>query len=152
MSLMEQFANPDTMQSLSMGEKLAGAGITTLMGMGITFLVLILLWACIAIMTKFTYRPNKETKAPGAAAAPAAPAPAAAPSPSPAAPAASVAASPAASDDSLIAVISAAIAAYESEQGGGSGNFIVRKISRVSGEATAWSSAGRMDCINSRKR
>lgn len=147
MSLMEQFANPETMHSLSMGEKLAGAGITTLMGMGITFLVLILLWACIAIMTKFTYRPNKETKASGSAAAPAAPA-AAASSPTPP-PAATV---PAAADDSLIAVISAAIAAYESERGGSAGNLVVRKISRVSGEATAWSNAGRMDCINSRKR
>ena len=44
MSLMEQFANPETMQSLSIGDKLAGAGITTVMGMGITVVVLILLW------------------------------------------------------------------------------------------------------------
>lgn len=132
MSLMEQFANPDTMQGLSMGEKLAGAGITTLMGMGITFLVLVLLWACIAIMTKFTYRPNKETKAPQPAAAAGAPA-----QPS--------------ADADLIAVITAAIAAYEGGKGG-SGNLVVRKISRVSGEATAWSNAGRADCIASRKR
>ncbi|NBI63771.1 hypothetical protein D3Z38_12065 [Clostridiales bacterium] len=146
MSLMEQFANPETMHSLSMGEKLAGAGITTLMGMGITFVVLILLWACIAIMTKFTYRPNKETKAPSAAAAPV-------PTPVPtAAPAAPAVTAPANADDSLIAVISAAIAAYESERRGGNGNLIVRKISRVSGETTAWSNAGRIDCINSRKR
>lgn len=140
MSLMEQFANPDTMQSLSMGEKLAGAGITTLMGMGITFLVLVLLWACIAIMTKFTYRPNKETKAPE---------PAAAAQAAPAAPAASQA-QPSA-DANLIAVITAAIAAYESGKGG-PGNLVVRKISRVSGETTAWSDAGRADCIASRKR
>ena len=59
MSLMEQFANPETMQSLSIGDKLAGAGITTVMGMGITFVVLILLWGCIAFMTKITYRPKK---------------------------------------------------------------------------------------------
>jgi hypothetical protein len=49
-------------------------------------------------------------------------------------------------------VISAAIAAYERERRGGNGNLIVRKISRVSGETTAWSNAGRIDCINSRKR
>ena len=59
MGLMEQFANPDMMHSLSVGDKLVGAGITTLMGMGITFIVLILLWGCIAIMTKFTYRQKK---------------------------------------------------------------------------------------------
>ncbi len=139
MSLMERFANPELMPDMSMGEKLAGAGITTLMGMGITFLVLILLWACIAIMSKFTYRPNKETKAPATAASASAPA---------AAPAAAQS-EVAAADDSLIAVISAAIAAYEGASG--SGNLIVRKISRVSGETTAWSEAGRLDCVNSRK-
>lgn len=134
MGLMEQFANPDTMQSLSMGEKLAAAGITTVMGMGITFLVLILLWGCVAVMTKFTYRPKKEEK-PQASAAPAAPA-------------APAAAAPAAADDSLIAVISAAIAAYE---GGSPNNLVVRKISRISGETTVWGDAGRADCIDSRK-
>lgn len=128
MGLMEQFANPDTMQSLSMGEKLAAAGITTVMGMGITFLVLILLWGCVAVMTKFTYHPKKEEK-PQASAAPAA-------------------AVPAAADDSLIAVISAAIAAYE---GGSPNNLVVRKISRISGETTVWGDAGRADCIDSRK-
>lgn len=133
MGLMEQFANPETMHSLSMGEKLAGAGITTIMGMGITFLVLILLWGCVAIMTKFTYRPKKEEK-PQASAAPAA---------TPAAPAA-----PAAADDSLIAVISAAIAAYE---GGSANNLVVRKIRRISGDTTVWGDAGRADCIDSRK-
>lgn len=135
MSLMEQFANPDTIHSLSMGEKLAGAGITTLMGMGITFLVLILLWGCIAVMTKFTYRPNKGEKAPqttDAAAAPSAPETVTA----------------AAADDTLIAVISAAIAAYE---GGSANNLVVRKIRRISGDTTAWGDAGRTDCIDSRK-
>ncbi|MCB6992789.1 OadG family protein [bacterium 210820-DFI.6.37] len=135
MSLMEQFANPDTIHSLSMGEKLAGAGITTLMGMGITFLVLILLWGCIAVMTKFTYRPNKGEKAPqttDAAAAPSAPETVTA----------------AAADDTLIAVISAAIAAYE---GGSANNLVVRKIRRISGDTTAWGDAGRADCIDSRK-
>lgn len=135
MSLMEQFANPETMHSLSMSEKLAGAGITTLMGMGITFIVLLLLWACIAIMTKFTYRPKKIDATPQKADAAAAPAAAAATTVN------------AAADDSLIAVITAAIAAIQ----GGSNNFIVRKIRRMSGETTAWSDAGRADCIDSRK-
>lgn len=134
MGLMEQFANPETMHSLSMGEKLAGAGITTVMGMGITFLVLILLWGCVAIMTKFTYRPKKEEQAPQQTSA--------------AAPSAAPAVTPAAADDSLIAVISAAIAAYE---GGSPNNLVVRKISRISGATTVWGDAGRADCIDSRK-
>ena len=135
---MEQFANPDTVHSLSLSEKMAGAGVTTLMGMGITFIILILLWGCIAIMTKFTYRPNKGDKAPkttDAAAAPSAAAP-------------QVTETPAAADDTLIAVISAAIAAHE---GGTANNFVVRKIRRISGDTTAWSDAGRADCIDSRK-
>ncbi len=137
MSLMEQFANPDTVHSLSIGEKMAGAGITTLMGMGITFIVLILLWGCIAVMTKITYRPKKGDKAPQTTDA------AAAPSVAP-----TIAAAPAAADDTLIAVISAAIAAHE---GGSANGFVVRKISRISGDTTAWGDAGRSDCINSRK-
>ena len=136
MSLMEQFANPDTIHSLSMGEKLAGAGVTTMMGMGITFLVLILLWGCIALMTKFTYRPKKGEKAPQTTDAAAAPS------------AAETVTTTAAADDTLISVISAAIAAYE---GGSANNLVVRKIRRVSGETTAWGDAGRADCIDSRK-
>lgn len=135
MSLMEQFANPDTIHSLSMSEKLAGAGITTLMGMGITFVVLILLWGCISLMTKFTYRPKKGEKAPQTTDAAAAPS-------------AAETVTAAAADDTLIAVISAAIAAYE---GGSANNLVVRKIRRISGETTAWGDAGRADCIDSRK-
>lgn len=135
MSLMEQFANPDTIHSLSMSEKLAGAGITTLMGMGITFVVLILLWGCIAIMTKFTYRPNKGEKVPQT-------------TDTAAAPSAAETVTEAAADEALIAVISAAIAAYE---GGSANNLVVRKICRISGETTAWADAGRADCIDSRK-
>lgn len=120
------------MHSMSIGDKMAGAGITALMGMGITFVVLILLWALIALMSKFTYRPNKGDNTPQATNAPAAPSGEAA----------------AANDNlSLIAVITAAVAACR----GGSSNFIVRKIHRLSGETTAWSDAGRSDCIDSRK-
>lgn len=137
MSLMELFANPETMESLSLSDKLAGAGITTIMGMGITFVILILLWLCVAIMTKFTYRPNKGDKAPQTtdAAAP------------PSGAAAVVTETPVA-DENLIAVIAAAVAAYE---GGSASNFVVRKIRRMSGETTAWGDAGRADCIESRK-
>lgn len=135
MGLMEQFANPDMIHSMSVGDKMVGAGITTLMGMGITFIVLILLWGCIAVMTKFTYRPKKGDKAPQTTDAAAAPSGA-------------ETVTAAAADDSLIAVISAAIAAYE---GGSVNNFVVRRIRRISGETTAWSEAGRADCIDSRK-
>lgn len=49
----------------------------------------------------------------------------------------------------LIAVITAAIAAYESGQG--HGNLTVRKINRISGPAPAWYDAGRAECMDSRR-
>ena len=45
-----------------MGEKALGGGITTLMGIGVTFTILILLAALIVIMSKALYRPDKKTK------------------------------------------------------------------------------------------
>ncbi|MDO4545708.1 MAG: OadG family protein [Bacillota bacterium] len=137
MSLMELFSNPETMDSLSMGEKLIGGCITMLMGMGITFCILLLLWGFIAIMGRAINgtqkKGDKASEATEAAATP------------------SVAAAPAqaASDDSLIAVIAAAVAAYQGS--GGAGNLVVRKISRISGETTPWSNAAKEDCIESRK-
>ncbi|MFR6258746.1 MAG: OadG family protein [Anaerovoracaceae bacterium] len=137
MGLMDIFSNPDTMHQLSMGDKLIGSCITMLMGMGITFVVLILLWAFVAIMGKFmkgTSKGDKASKETNAAATPSVAAPAA--------PASNA-------DDTLAAVIAAAIAAYQSE--GGTGNLVVRKISRISGETTLWANAAREDCIESRR-
>lgn len=111
-----------------------------IMGMGITFCVLVLLWAFVAIMGKCMDvaakkgdKASKETKADA--------------TPSVAAPASTPPAANA--DDTLAAVIAAAIAAYQSE--GGTGNLVVRKISRISGETTLWTNAAREDCIESRK-
>lgn len=136
MGLMEQFADPNLMHELSMSDKLAGAGITTIMGMGITFVILLLLWGCISLMTKFTFRPEKGDKAPKAVAA-------AVPSG-----AETQSVTTQAADDALIAVITAAIAASE---GGSTNNLVVRKITRLSGQTTVWGNAGRLDCIDSRK-
>lgn len=136
MGLMDMFANPETFTELSLGDKLAGSGITAMMGMGVTFLVLIILWIFIAIMGRVVSSVEKGDKASEETRAAATP---------------SVAAVTTDSDskDDLVAVIAAAIAAYEGS--GGSGNLIVRKISRVSGEITPWSNAAREDCIESRK-
>lgn len=143
MSLMEQFADPTYFEGLSMGEKLTGATVTMCMGLGITFIVLIILWACIAIMAKFT---NRSAKASDSAAAPAAaPAPAAAApaeTPAPAAETADMA------DGELVAVIAAAVAAMENTV---VSNLVVKKITRVSGPTNAWASAGLSECIDSRR-
>lgn len=145
MGLMEIFSNPETIHSLSMGDKLLGGCITMLMGMGITFLVLLILWAFIAIMGRVVGAADRKGKK-AAAQAEVAAAPSETPSAVEAAAAESKAAETA-TDEALVAVIMAAIAAYE----GTDNRLVVRKISRVSGNATPWSIAAKEDCIASRK-
>lgn len=150
MSMMEQFANPDTMHSLSFGEKMAGTGITALMGMGITFAILIILWVMIAIMGKImrgsANRAKRREELSAAAEA------AAAPAAAPAAAAAGAAPAAAASDDALIAVLTAAIAAAEGDGAAApTSNLIIKKIQRVAGPATAWNTAGIGESLDSRR-
>lgn len=59
MNLMEKFADPQLMQGLSTGEKLIGSGVTALMGIGITFLVLVFLWGCIVFMSRMMVHTQK---------------------------------------------------------------------------------------------
>ena len=134
-SLMDIFSDPTTIHSLTFGEKMLGSTITMIMGLGITFLILILIWIFIAIMGRVLGSTQKKKEAPAA--------PAAAPA------AASAPAAPAAADDSLIAVISAAIAAYEGDSGS---NLVVRKITRLSGEQTSWENAGILARMETRKQ
>ena len=134
-SLMDIFSDPTTIHSLSFGEKMLGSTVTMIMGLGITFTILILIWIFIAIMGKILgATQNKKKEAPAAAAAPAA--------------APAKAAAPAAADDSLIAVIAAAIAAYE---GGSADNLVVRKITRLSGDMTPWETAANLARMETRK-
>lgn len=160
MGLMEQFSDPELMHSLSFVEKMEGAGITTLMGMGTTFLILILLWGIIASTTKIMSMADKRRVAHATAGAEA---PVAAPEPAAATPVA--AATPAASgveamssagsdvgasdDEALVAVIAAAIAAYE--DGETTPDMIVKRIRRVSGPSTVWANAGRNESVDSRR-
>ena len=52
-------------------------------------------------------------------------------------------------NEELIAIISAAIAAFESNKIGS--NLVIRKIVREQGQVTVWNSAGRADCMRSRR-
>ena len=151
MSLMEKFADPSMMHSLSFGDKMAGAGITTLMGMGITFIVLILLWLVISILTRIVRGTQKKKEAPAVpAAAPEKAVPAAAVAQTPAeAPAAAPPAEEMVDDAQLIAVIAAAIAAAEGSEI--QSNLVVRKIRRVAGPTVAWAREGREECHESRR-
>lgn len=135
MTLMEIFSNPDVMHTLSFGEKMLASTITMIMGLGITFTVLILIWIFIAIMGKVLGTGKKPEPAPAAAAA--------APVETKAAPVEE------ASDDSLVAVIAAAIAAY---QGANANNLVVKKITRLSGDNTPWGVSGLEDRLDTRRR
>ena len=137
MSLMEIFSNPDTMHSLSFGDKMLASTITMIMGLGITFTVLILIWIFIAIMGRILGATQKK--------------PAAAPATAAAAPAPVETKAPVeeASDDSLVAVIAAAIAAY---QGANANNLVVKKITRLSGDNTPWGASGLEDRLDTRRR
>ena len=135
MTLMEIFSNPDVMHTLSFGEKMLASTITMIMGLGITFTVLILIWIFIAIMGKALGTGKKPEPAPAAAAP--------APVETKAAPVEE------ASDDSLVAVIAAAIAAY---QGANANNLVVKKITRLSGDNTPWGVSGLEDRLDTRRR
>ena len=143
LSLMQRFADPALFAEMSKSELVQGALITTLMGMGTTFVVLVLLWCIIALVSKII---NKSGGSGGNPAPAQTAAPKAAESAAPVAKAeASVPAGP---GTELIAVIAAAIAAME---GTSPGNLIIRKINRVSGNSTPWSRAGVSEVIDSRK-
>ena len=143
LSLMERFADPEMIQGLSNSELLQGSLITTLMGMGTTFVVLTLLWGIIAFVSNLINKSERKA-APTPTAAPAA-ATVPAPAQTVSAPTANAQAE---TGTELIAVIAAAIAAME---GTSPNNLIVRKISRISGNSTSWSRAGASEIIDSRK-
>ena len=111
-------------------ERLALAGQMTLLGMGMIFAVLSILWGVLAIFKLIFVRPEKKKVK-------AAPAPKAEPVVVP-----EPVVAPAASNDAeLIAVLTAAIAAYEASQGNevAPGGFRVVSFRRANG-GKAWNS------------
>lgn len=107
-------------------QKMGKAGLNTLMGMGTVFVVLILITCIISLFGKVGEAMNKAAKKKAEKKAPKAEAPAAAP----AAPAAVVEEEDLTDDLELVAVISAAVAAYEEANGGSSDGLVVRSIRR----------------------
>ena len=102
----------------AMGEKMEQAGLNTLMGIGIVFLMLIFLSF---LISQFKHISNLTEKKDSKSAAPAAPAPAPAP-------AEEEQEEELADDGELVAVIAAAIAAYEGSTS--TDGFVVRSIKR----------------------
>ena len=136
MGLMEKFADPELFEGLSFGDKMIGSTVTMLMGMGITFLVLLLLWGFVALMGRFMGHGAGETERPAASGA------VANSSPSPAS-------ADSFDDETIAAVIAAAVAAYQGS--GSSSNLVVRKITRLSSETSRWTNTARAECLESRK-
>lgn len=142
LTLMQKFADPALFDSLSIADKTTGALVTTLMGMGITFAVLTLLWGCIALLTKILDKTDQrkenhskeilnlaETSTSSGEE--------------------SIQIQTNSDDDDLIVVIAAALAAASAHEN--TDNLFIQKIRRVSGNSTAWSHAGGNDSLASRK-
>lgn len=158
LTLMQKFSDPQLFEQLDNVEKMNGALITTLMGMGITFIILILLWGIIALMAKVI---NATEKKPQLAAAMAGTGAGITTANTQAENTVSFAAAGTSAMGStstsidpqenaeLVAVIMAAIAASEGSEF--VNNLVVRRINRTAGNPPAWGRQGGLDCIESRK-
>lgn len=147
--MMKTFADPEKFYTLSFGDKMAGSAVTLLLGMGITFIILFLLWGCVGVMGTILKSQDKKAAAKAAAAAMVTEGAAVGiPDATPVA-AAPVAAPAAAGNNDLTPVIAAAILAYDED--GVQTNLVVKKIKRVSGPTTSWENAGHRDCTDSRR-
>ncbi len=135
LSLLERFANPDLLQSMTLGEKLLASTYVAVLGMAITFIALMILWGCIIIMGNAlgVRKPKKEPVK-------VAPEPKAQPERVPK----SVQAD-AGENEELVAVITAAVAASLNTS---THNIVVTNIVRVSDTTPAWGQAGRLEQMN----
>ncbi len=136
MQILENFKHAGTFAQMTLGEKMTATLYVILLGMGITFVALILIWALTALMSRIIRAIEGGAK-PAITEAPK--------SNTPAAPA-QVAISEE-EDEALIAVITAAIAASLNTS---MHNIVVTNITRVNDETPVWGRAGRSDVMNSR--
>ncbi len=113
-------------------ETLGYGGIVAVIGMLIVFLGLIILIVCISIMGKIFQAAQKKPAAPAAA-------PVEAPAPAPIVEEPAAEEAPVENDAQLIAVIAAALAAFDN----GNKRLVVRKVRRVSG----WNEAARSENV-----
>lgn len=141
LGIMERFADPALFQSLTLGEKVSGGLVTTLMGMGTTFVILAMLWFVIAMTSKIIKRSEKRAADTATA------------STAEVSQLATTAAGDQsvvkAGDDELVAVLMAAIAASSGAEY--VNKLRISKISRIAGSRPAWNMAGSADTIDSRK-
>jgi sodium pump decarboxylase gamma subunit len=132
--LMLQFSNPETLKTLSIGSKFTAGLVTTFLGMGITFIALIMLMFIISWMERLA--------SPGRPPAPAA-AGGAVSSTVPSA----ISQTREDDDTELAAMITAVLANHLNTA---SENIIIKNIIRIEDSSPLWNRAGILEQINSR--
>jgi sodium pump decarboxylase gamma subunit len=129
--LLTQLADPETIKTLSFAQKMTASLVVTMLGMGITFIALIVLQIIISLLARFTARTTLLPASQATAVAPAS----------------RQKSVTAESDDELVAVITAAIAMYPQQP---QRTFVVRNIRKIEMNMPAWNRSGVLDQMNSR--
>jgi sodium pump decarboxylase gamma subunit len=129
--LLAQFANPETLKTLSLGNKLLAGLVTTVLGMGITFIALILLQFLISWMDRLINRSSKDEKT--------------------AAPVPEILTVPGASnqvdDGEVVAVITATLAMQMKTS---VDTIVIKNIRKIEDRSPLWNRAGIIEQMNSR--
>lgn len=129
-TLMARFADPETLQALTVAEKLVAGLITTFLGMGITFIALGILQLVIELLARLC----RST------------APAVQPGVRPQQPAAALdSAAEQRSNEKLVAAITVALALH---LGTTASRIVIRNIRRVEDHSPAWNKTGLAELMN----
>jgi len=133
--IIELFSNPETIHTLTTGQKSIGVGFTVALGMSITFVSLVILQFVMTVMSKFMddSKVIEKKTAPVKKAAPVA-----------AAPAPEVSRS---NDEEVIAAITAALSVKLKTP---MSNIIIRNIKKVNNNHHTWNNVGVVEQMNSR--
>jgi sodium pump decarboxylase gamma subunit len=136
MSILERFQHFGTFSQMSLGDKLVASLYVTLLGMGITFTALIIIWGVTTLMSK-SIRKSEIKKTVGSA-------PIRTPSVTNEKGNDVLDKGETLEDELLIAVITAAIVAATGK------SFTIKTIRRVDDQAPVWGKMSRRDVMNSR--
>jgi len=137
--LLTRFADPQTMHAMSMGDKLFAGLFTTVLGMGITFLALIILQFIISWMERFLANKSEPQTAPQPTK-----------QPTPRALVTQVPESPAsnkADEQELVAAITASLAIM---LGTSTDRLIIKNIVKVEDRSPIWNRTGILEQMNNR--
>ena len=139
MHVLESFKHAETFSQMPMGDKLLATGYVILLGMGITFIALVLIWMITVLMSRIIREMEKSQEIKKV---PNVPNPTVAPTTEK-----PIALVETEDDEELIAVISAAIAATLNTS---MNSIRVTNIRRVPDNTPTWGKVGRNDVMNAR--